>query len=652
MQQIMNFKSRKMKIRPIKNILIIFLILLGTNSCSDYLDVVPDNIAVIEDAFETRENAERFLASLYNHLPDYTDRNDGNPALVAGDEIFINEIAMGTTTNWASHRISLGGQNINSPLIGYWGNSNTGGKNLFIALRDCNIFLENLDKPFDLRADEKQRWIAEAKFLKAYYHFWLMRMYGPIPIIRENIEVSGGIEAVRVVREPVDEVVDYIVKLLDEAIPALPVAIFDSSEFGRISAAAAAAIKARVLVTAASPLFNGNTDYAGFTNAEGIPFFNQTFSDEKWEKAAEACQEAIDRARVAGHDGLYEYDRRIAGLSERTYRKLTIRNSLAERWNKEIIWGATGSVIGNTIQGQSQAILDPNIQPQGRQRTPAFYSPPLVIAEMFYSENGVPIEEDINFDYAHRYDVAAADASEEHYIKDGFETAKLHMNREPRFHASIAFDGSIWFGQGRENESNPYVYFNKKEQLSGQSDNFRYSLTGYLAKKLVNFESVLNVSSSNYTAMSYAFPVVRLSDVYLMYAEALNETGKISEAQFWIDEVRTRAGLDGVVQSWANASSNPSKPATKEGLRSIIQQERMIELVFEGHRFWDLRRWKRAAEFLNKDVLGWNILGKTTTDYYNVIPLGTFRFLSRDYLWPIAETDIVNNDKLIQNPGW
>ena len=78
----------------------------------------------------------------------------------------------------------------------------------------------------------------------------------------------------------------------------------------------------------------------------------------------------------------------------------------------------------------------------------------------------------------------------------------------------------------------------------------------------------------------------------------------------------------------------------------------MIELVFEGQRFWDLRRWKRAAEFLNSDIRGWNSEGENTEDYYKVISVGSYRFLNRDYLWPIAENDIITNSNLVQNPGW
>src|SRR5690606_7021044 len=147
----------------------------------------------------------RFLATLYGYLPEYN--NVQSPALTGGDEAIVNDEV---SRNWDSRRLARGGQSKVDPASSSW--------DLFIALRDCNIFLENIDLPFDLEDSERQRWIAEAKILKAYFHFFLMRMYGPIPIIDKNIEVSEGLEAVRVTRDPVDEVVTYIVQLLDEAI--------------------------------------------------------------------------------------------------------------------------------------------------------------------------------------------------------------------------------------------------------------------------------------------------------------------------------------------------------------------------------------------------------------------------------------------------
>ncbi|MDN5215545.1 RagB/SusD family nutrient uptake outer membrane protein [Fulvivirgaceae bacterium BMA12] len=634
-----------MKTRFIKYIATLTLILAGS-SCNDFIDVVPDNLAVIEDAFETRDSAERFLATLYGYLPPFSTIS--NPALAAGDEIAVND---NVSRNWAARIIARGGQSVVNPRLGYWGNSGT-VSNMFIALRDCNIFIDNIDKPFDLEDFERTRWIAEAKFLKAYYHFYLMRMYGPIPIVRENIEVSSGIDAVRVSRDPVDEVADYIVELLDEAIPDLPSVIENRGlELGRVTAPIAAAIKARTLITVASPLFNGNQDYNLFTDKDGRQLISSTFDDAKWARAAEACKEAIDLAHEAGHV-LYEFNEARPDWSDTTVTKLSIRGSTTERWNEEVIWGESSSVIGGQLQSWAQAKIAPGLTAENRESTQSWWSPPLRIAEMFYTENGVPIDEDVNYDFDDRFNVATADDAHQHYVRPGFQTAILNLNREPRFYASLGFDGGIWFGHGQNSDDNAFIVEGKKGERAGRQDANRWSLSGYWAKKLVYYENVQLTSGSGYTSRSYPFPTVRLADLYLLYAEALNESDRINEAYEWIDRVRARAGLNGVVQSWANASSNPDKPANKDGLRDIIQDERMIELVFEGHRFWDLRRWKRASEFLNSDIRAWNIEGETTDDYYKVISVGTYNFLNRDYLWPIAESDIIANSNLVQNPGW
>ncbi|GGZ13527.1 hypothetical protein GCM10007049_01670 [Echinicola pacifica] len=619
---------------------------LSVSSCGDFLDVVPDNIAVIEEAFETREGAMRVLATLYGNLPPYS--SNLNPALAAGDEISVND---NVSRDWPARRIARGGQNVVVPDLGYWGNRGT-VRNLFVALRDCNIFLENIDMPFDLSEDEKIRWIAEAKFLKAYYHFYLMRMYGPIPIIDVNIDVSAGVDAVRVFRDPVDEVVDYIVQLLDESIPDLPVEIQDTGlELGRITAPIAASLKSRVLLTAASPLFNGNKDYESFVDSQGRQLINTVYDETKWQRAATACEEAIVLAHSAGH-ALYHFTEAPTDWSDTTVIKLSLRGAMAERWNSEVIWGGSDSQVSGGFQSWAQGKIAKDLTAETRESVKSWWSPPLRIAEMFYSENGVPINEDLDYAYAQRYQVATASPEHKNYVKPGFETAVLNLNREPRFYASLGFDGGVWFGHGVKNDDDALILEAKKGEKGGILDATGWSQSGYLAKKMVYYENVQRTSGSGYTARSYPFPVIRLADLYLMYAEAINESNGPALAYEWVDLVRERAGLEGVVQAWAEHSSNPTKPSTQEGMREIIRQERLIELVFEGVRFWDLRRWKLASEYLNSEIRGWNVEGETTDTYYNIVSVGAYKFLNRDYFWPIAEEDMIANSNLVQNPGW
>ena len=127
----------------------------------------------------------------------------------------------------------------------------------------------------------------------------------------------------------------------------------------------------------------------------------------------------------------------------------------------------------------------------------------------------------------------------------------------------------------------------------------------------------------------------------------------INEVFEYLDRVRDRAGLDGVQESWANFSSNPNKPNSKEGLRAIIHQERNIEMAFEGSRFWDIRRWKEASREFNEPIRGWNVFGEDEASYYQVRTVFQQRFVSpRDYFWPLAENTLLQNSNLVQNLGW
>jgi len=640
----------------VKNIIKIYatVILLVMQSCSDFVDVVPDNIAVIEDAFATRLSSQRFLATLYGYLPGKVGgggRFPADPSLISGDEIWLNEGIRAPLGNpIAGPRIITGGQNVLSPLLGAWGNS--GGPNLFIALRDCNIFLDNIDKPFNLPDYEKQVWVAEAKFLKAYYHFYLMRMYGPIPLVKKNIEVSSGLNAVRVSRDPVDEVGAYIVALLEEAISDLPYVVQNPElELGRATKVVAAALKAKVLTTLASPLFNGNTDYSSFKDAEGNALVSTDFSPEKWEAARDACLEAIEIANIAGNV-LYTTIAPLSDWSIETKTKMDIRGSISEPWNKELIWGRSDENTSG-LQAASRPKLD--IRSRLSTGANAYWAPTMRVAEMFYSKNGVPIEEDKDYAYSERFSIKVAGADHKNYIEEGFATPGLHLDREPRFYASLGFDGGVWLEDqngGALVESAAHIVHAKLgEYAANNGPGFSWSETGYFAKKLSHPKNFLP-AQGGLSTIRYPFPVLRLADIYLLYAETLNETDNRSEAQVWLNKVRTRAGLSDVATAWADYSINPTKPSTKEGLREIIQQERMIELVFEGKRFWDLRRWKRASEFMNKDIRGWNRFGEDTEEYYKIITFATPKFLTKNYLWPISEQDIIRNPNLIQNPGW
>lgn len=629
-------------------------LIFSTASCSDYLDVVPDNVTTLDNAFSLKNEAEKYLFTCYSYMPK---NGDGwyNIGMMSGDEIWLPQT---DRTYWnPAFRIAQGNQNSNIPLLDAWRGYQLGAtgsdKRLFAGLRSCNIFLENvrnLNKVPDLTLDVRTRWIGEVEFLKAYYHYYLFRMYGPIPIIDVNVPLDADVQASYVYRRPVDECVNYINALLDSSIAKLPdIVENDLQEMGRITKPIALALKAKLWVLAASPLFNGNPDFAGFTDHEGNLLFNPTYDPSKWQKAKEACKAAIDAAEGVGHK-LHVYTNDPFGLTDTTRIQLSIRQAVSEPWNSEIVWGNSNSYFWNSNMCQ---ILLTGTKAQNRLPTPGVWEAPLKIARMFYTSNGVPIEEDITFDFSDYEQLRKATKSESYNIKTGYITARLNYDRENRFYADLGFDGGIWYKKDARGVDTAFFAQTKWADLGGAPSTLSWNETGYYIKKLVNWEMVFGDNDAT-TYGQYPWPEIRLADLYLLYAEALNETEPASaEAIVYLDKIRARAGLAGVVESWTNYSSLPGKFATQDGLREIIHRERLIELAFEGHRFWDLRRWKKAAEELNKDITGWNYTGTTAATYYRETQIYSQTFVTpRDYFWPIGAEDTRKNPKLVENPGW
>jgi hypothetical protein len=648
----------------------ILSLVLALSACSDYLDVMPDNVATIEHAFSNREMSKKFLFTCYGYLPNPVDLYS-NPAL-GGDEMWgcmdaPNDGSHYYTTN--AGYLTMGRQNANDPYLNYW-DGERDGKNLFIALRDCNIFLENISLPLDIEDGERQQWAAEVKFLKAYYHFYLLRNYGPIPIIRENIPVSAS-EEVRMYREPTDDVVNYIVELIDEAMPDLMPNTTQTrmEDAGRITQSIAASLKAVALVWAASPLLNGSEQESpafSLIDNRGIQLFPQQYEPSKWTRAAQALKEAIEICKANGHD-LYTYQaaNTSIALSDITKLKCTLRGAITEKYNPEIVWPSTYDPL--QFERWTMCYLNGFFTITHTSE----YGPTLKLAEEFYSRNGLPLNEDAEWmnwvgnNFIERYDTLTISSnvnsgidgisslSDDHryYIKGNEVTAKLHCYREPRFYAWFGFDRGIWELNGRNEDERVVRARNGEPQ--GASGAGRHNTCGYNAKKLTNMETTSD-AAGNITNVRYSYPLIRLTDLYLLYAEALNESQGPSEAYYWVDLVRLRAGIPGVLDAYSKAiAGKQNKPQTKEGMRDIIKRERMIELSFEGQRLYDLIRWKDALQYLSEPVKGWKYKEKDPMLYYQVTTYFNDReFNSRDYFWPLKLKTLQTNNNFVQNPGW
>src|SRR5690606_14527035 len=263
-------------------------------------------------------------------------------------------------------------------------------------------------------------------------------------------------------------------------------------------------------------------------------------------------------------------------LSDHTIIQMGIRNAVCEKWNSEVIWAYTGATATQTAL--TPRTWDPTRNHDGMQGR---YGPPLNTVNLFYTKNGVPIDEDTGWDYNGRFDLKVASAADKYNIKQGYTTAAMHFDREDRFYASTGFDGGIWYGQGKFDDNDTWHLEGRAGGFTSRQFADRYTPTGYWPKKLINYLNVVGVSS--YSVVAYYWPNMRLADLYLLYAEAANEYLGPNDGSFeYLDLVRERAGLPGVQDAWAQHSRNPTKFQTKEGLREIIHQERRIELVYEA----------------------------------------------------------------------
>lgn len=631
-------------------------------SC-DYLDVVPDDIPTVDHAFSNRTTAENYLYGCYSFRPPIghiNDARDADPGLTAGDETWQRYlVAEGSEENstWPGSRIARGEQNAVNPILDIWHNT-------YAGIRQCNIFLEKIGEVYDVESAERQRWIAEAKFLKAYYHYVLFKRYGPIPIVDVNLPIDASVEEVQVYREPVDNVVEYIAALLDEALIDLPSPheVLEGTQAGRADKLVAFTLKAELRLFAASDLFNGNIEMAGMVDNRSMALFPQTKDPNKWALAAEACSLAIEACHANGKALYTQVDRTTMTESPVFQLQSVLRQTIGDRWNCELIWGDTEYDHGRLARVAGTRLI--RLEGGTMRWLSGEWAPTLKAVEQYYSSKGVPIKYDkdwvSNGWYDNRYkirpEVSAGD--EKYLVEEGERTVYLHFNREPRFYASVAFDKGVYFGAGwYQFETNRNVKYANYLNLqpAGYQAGAAYSVTGYSVKKLYGLHAIQEANRVN-AGVFFPFPIFRLADLYLMYAEALNEAeGPTNPDVFeYVNKVRRRAGLDDLQYAWDTYTNLPAGYYNdKDNLREIIRQERAIELAFEGKRFWDLRRWRKITEF-NEPPLGWYVEGETPEDFYNVtnLPKTPLRFTIKDYFWPIKESNLYVNKNLKQNYGW
>lgn len=628
----------------------LIVILLGSFCGCNYLDVVPDEMATEEDAFADPLSALRYVYSCYSYLPQ---PNNGVSSLdfMTGDEVvtaFEHEVfASFAKGNYTSANVSS--------LISYWNTFYTG-------LRQCYLFLQNVDSVPNLETSLKEDYIAQVKFLIGYYYFLMIRCYGPVLLVQGVSDINTP-PTEYLSRTPLDECVNFTVQMFDEAAAVLPPSRSTQAEYGLATSVAAKALKAELLLYVASPLFNGNSEfYSDFTNNDGTQLMPLTYDPQKWVTARDAIKEAIDFAESNGHE-LYQNTTYEISLnpypSDPTERCL--RYTIAEAGNSEILFATTYDEGYYGLQNKSAPMsYDGSWTWNG-------IAPTWNMLNRFYTKNGLPYDEDPEFKNLDKLEVVTVDAAHADEACEGEQTIRFNLDREPRFYAWIAFQGG-YYEIGNNSSTGAYTsdpsYSNgrlvcdfiiggncsRRNSSSGSLRTNNYSPTGYLNKKGV-LPSFAASTAATYHS-EYPWPVVRLGGLYLSYAEACIEVGdeaSLSEAKEYINKIRLRAGIPTVEESWNGVAA-----LTQDKLREIVRRERQIELYLENQNFWDMRRWMLAGEWFNQQHKGMNISAENIYDFATLTTVEFERsFVSpRNYLMPIPTEDLNTNENCVNNPGY
>jgi hypothetical protein len=630
-----------------------FLLIISGSSCKKFLDVDPyiNDMFNLDTVFSKKTFAERYLYTLYNNIPD-----EGQFVTAAG----VPWVGASDEAVWTWKRSDIPAAYYASgeydPALSYYNY----WKSLYQGVRSTNIFLARADEVKDMNQSEKQQLKAQARFLRGYFYYCLVMQYGPVILLPEKpLEFDEQFEALLLPRNTYDECIDYISTEMTAVAEELPLTQ-DPSWIGRPTKGAALAVKARLLLQAASPQFNGNTAYANFVNKNGVPFINQTYSEEKWAKAAAAAKEVIDlgiyklytvaknakTAPIADNVSTQSFPNGAGDIDPfLSYRDLFTGGTLLSSMNPEAIFVRSKTDLNTSIlfampknmagwngAGITQKQVDAYMMKDGRtiQNSSTQYP---------YQENGFS---------------ATADA----FTSSG--TSFMYINREPRFYASVGYNGAFW--EGTSATLNPAKNFTAEYYFDGNegrgSDVANYPLSGYVIRKYIHPEDN-NAYGGGSTRTRKTYMLFRLAEVYLNYVEAMNElsgtysVGSISvsrdiaQIKTYFNQIRFRAGLPALAEQ---------EVTNVNQLRTIIQRERQVELAFEGRRFFDTKRWKIAEVEENMPVIGMDIMASRANkqQYFTrtVVKDAIRSFNFKQYLWPIPRTDIIKNKELIQNPGW
>ncbi len=601
-------------------------------SCVDYLDKESDTELTLPMVFEDKTRIEGWLANVYSHVPDPY----WGYARKLGWDILSDDMT-------ASERWRQWDWKVIPMLLGEWTPSTDWDGNYWARLpqliREANIFIENVHPLPEqgISATEVTYMKAEMRFMIAYYYYLLSNTYGPVPfkpnyIAPTDFNLADLMEGQR----PYYEVVDWVDKELQEVAKILPAKYTEARKYGRATSIMCLAVRARMLLFAASPLVNGNPDYANHKNKDGENLFSTTEDKSKWAYAAQACKELIDAAEAAGHK-LYTEENDDGTIDPfMSYQNLFLTRY--DEGNTEILFARPGGSEYGEYEKHATPAASGGSGGLGVTQS---------LVDAFFTENGLPINDDSEYEETGFSD---SDETRDNTVWDTevnggaitkSGTYKMYCHREPRFYITVSYNNS-YFTQ----EKRLFDFFNGSKDNPHTHD---APQNGYLIRKKISPD--LNVKQGTY---KYRPGIVyRLGEAYLNYAEALNESDPGNgDILVYLNKIRERAGIRQYTTGATDENYIHVDLNDQAEMRKLIRAERRVELSCEGIRYDDLRRWKEAENVLNGDFYGMNFSGKDPSSFYVRTPY-LKRVYKKAYYWfPIHQSEMDKNDKLVQSPYW
>ena len=572
-------------------------LLFMASACNDGYEKEPVEHFTLDYLFSRADSAgiqaRYFLNNIYyEHLPSGYNRINGDFLDAASDDaISINN------NEPEIYKLFMGRYSAVSRLTDMeWGG-------YYQGIRKANYLINNIDVvPFNLTyinalGETKPlnyTMKAEARFLRAHFYFELVKRYGGVPLIGDNVYVLG--DDVQLPRNTFAQCIDYIVRELDEIkddLRSLPMA--DATEFAHApTKEACLAMKARVLLYAASPLFNEKPLEAG-NELIGYP----SYDSGRWNLAAQAAKDLIDQYGPKGKGTLnlaQDYRNIFVDFyggnnPELIFFRPVGKNKSIETANGPL--GFSGNSLGNGNTNPTQNLV-----------------------ESFLMKDGT------------KYVSTSVD--------DPFK------NRDPRLDFTILHHGSRWLNTTLDT------------QVGGTHNpsGAQYSRTCYyMAKFMKDYQT-----SSNYEDNIHLWVMYRYGEVLLNYAEALNEValagGTIDNKEVLnsLIQLRKRAGIEPGNENYYGLPAPQNYDAAE--MREIIRNERRIEMAFEEQRYWDIRRWRIAEDIFKEPLKGLNIQVVGNKTIYNEVNVLSAEFDTKRYFYPIPYSEVIKNGNMIQNPNW